>query len=273
MNATTVSMAAEFPESRRGRLYWALADTLVIARRHILHIPHEPEQLISATIQPIMFVLLFRFVFGGAIQTPGLFYINFLMAGIFVQSVVMEGMTGGVTLAYDLKRGIIDRFRTLPMAPSAVLAGPIVADLLRNLFVIGVMIAVGVAVGFRPAASAAGWVTAIAVLLAASAAVSWIGTVIALVVRDPVAVQTAAFVVLMPLSFASSAFVPVATMPSWLQPFAAHQPVSVLVNAVRALLLAQPTGSFVWQSLAWCAAIVALCVPLSVSLFRRLGDA
>lgn len=254
-----------------GRLYWALADTLVVTRRHLLHIPQEHEQLLSATFQPIIFVLLFRFVFGGAIQVPGTSYINFLMAGIFVQSVVMEGMTGGVGLATDLKRGIIDRFRTLPMAPSAVLAGPIAADMLRNLFIIGLMLALGVAVGFRPEASPLAWLGALGLLMATSFAVSWIGSVVALLVRDPEAVQVTTFVVMMPLAFGSSAFVPVETMPGWLQPIVAHQPVTVIVNAVRGLLLGLPSGGAPWHALAWCAGIVAVCVPLSITLYRRLG--
>lgn len=258
---------------QHNRLYWALADTLVVARRHLLHIPQQHEQLLSATVQPVIFVLLFRFVLGGAIQTPGMSYINFLMAGIFVQSVVMEGMTGGIGLAHDLKRGIIDRFRTLPMAPSAVLAGPIAADLLRNLFVIGVMLTLGIAVGFRPSASLPAWLAAIGLLMTLSFAVSWIGSVVALLVRDPEAVQVMTFVVMMPLAFGSSAFVPVETMPGWLQPIIRHQPVTVIVDAVRGLLLNQPTDNAPWQALAWCLGIVAVCIPLSVSLYRRLGYA
>ncbi|ACZ39113.1 ABC transporter permease [Sphaerobacter thermophilus] len=255
------------------RLYWALVDALVVTRRHLLHIPQQHEQWISATVQPIIFVLLFRYVFGGAIQTPEASYINFLMAGIFVQSVVMEGMTGGIGLAHDLKRGIIDRFRTLPMAPSAVLTGPIVADTLRNLFVIGVMLVLGLAVGFRPQASALAWCGAIGLLVATSFAVSWVGSVVALLVRDPEAVQVMSFVVMMPLAFASSAFVPVETMPGWLQPIVRHQPVTVIVDTVRGLLLGQSTGAAPWQALAWCAAIVAVCAPLSVVLYRRLSRA
>lgn len=252
-----------------GRIYWGIADTIVVARRHILHIPQTPEQLVSATVQPVIFVLLFRYIFGGAIETPGMSYVNYLMAGIFVQSIVMEGTTGGIGLAYDFQQGIIDRFRSLPMAPSAVLVGPIIADLLRNIFVIGVMVAVGLAVGFRPEAGPVGWLLAITLLLATSVAISSVGTMIAMLVRDPEAVQTISFVVILPLAFGSGAFVPVDTMPGWLQPIVEYQPVTVIADAVRNLLLDQPAGSGLWGAFAWCAAITLIALPLSVGLFRR----
>lgn len=265
----TVDMANDFPE--RSRLYWAVSDTLMVARRHVLHIPQVPEQLLAATLSPIMFVLLFRYVFGGAIAVPGESYINFMMAGAFVQAVVGEGMVSGVGLATDLKNGIIDRFKTLPMSPFAVVAGPTVADLIRNLLGIIVMVSVGLAVGFRPEASIAGWVAVLTLLLATSFAVSWIGSVIALVVRDPQAVQTVGFATLVPLAFVSSAFVPVDTMPGWLQPFVEHQPITVIIDAVRALLLGQPAGDGVWQAFAWCGGIVAFCMAISVVLYQRMA--
>jgi ABC transporter DrrB family efflux protein len=231
--------------AQHSRLYWGIVDTLTIARRHLLHIPQQPEQWASATLQPIMFVVLFRYVFGGAIQIPGVSYVNYLMAGIFVQTIVVEGMTGGIGLALDLKEGIMDRLRALPMSPAAVLIGPTLTDLVRNVFIIVVMLAIGLAVGFRPDGGVLGVLAAVGVLLAVGFAVSWIGALLALVARDPEAVQMLGFVVLFPLTFASSAFVPVNTMPSWLQPFVRHQPVSVIVAAVRALLLDQPTGASV----------------------------
>jgi ABC-2 type transport system permease protein/oleandomycin transport system permease protein len=271
MSVIAAQLATTASASRTSRLYWAVVDTLVMARRHLLHIPQVPEQLISATFQPVIFVLLFRYVFGGAIDVPGTSYVNFLMAGIFVQSIVFEGMNSGIGLAHDLKRGIMDRFRTLPMAPSATIAGPIVADMLRNLFIVGVMLAVGFAVGFRPEADALAWLAVVGLLLAVSVAISWISAIIALLVRDPEAVQTAAFMFVMPLTFASSAFVPVESMPGWLQTFTAHQPISLAVNAVRNLLLGQPAGDGVWQTLLWCGAIVAVCVPASVGLYRRMA--
>jgi len=270
MSVTAPAIAATSPAPSHSRLYWAIADTLVVARRHILHIPQTPEQLFSATLQPIMFILLFVYCLGGAINVPGISYVDFLMAGIFVQTIVMEGMIGAMGLATDLKRGIVDRFRTLPMSPVAVLAGPILADIVRNLIAIVVMVAMGLLVGFRPTAGPVEWLGAVGLLLLAGVTVSWIGTVVALIIRDPEAVQMMAFVVLLPLSFASSAFVPIESMPSWLQPVVRHQPVSVIVTTVRGLLIDQPIGSAGWQALAWSAAIIAVCLPVSVMLYRRV---
>ena len=258
---------------RHGRLYWTIADTLTITRRHLLHLPQQPEQWMSATIQPIMFVLLFRYVFGGAINIPGVSYVNYMMAGIFVQTIVIEGMTGGIGLALDLKEGIMDRFRALPMSRIAVLLGPILADMARNLCIVGVMVSIGLAVGFRPDTAPVALLGALAILMVASFAVSWIGAVVALLMRDPEAVQMGGFIVLFPLTFASSAFVPVESMPSWLQPFVRHQPVSVVIEAVRDFVLNQPAAHASWQALAWSVCIVAVCVPLSLTLFRRVGQA
>jgi ABC-2 type transport system permease protein/oleandomycin transport system permease protein len=166
----------------------------------------------------------------------------------------------------------MDRFRALPMSPLAVLLGPILSDTVRNVFIIGVMVSMGLAVGFRPDAEPLALLGALGVLLAASFAVSWIGSVVALIARDPEAVQMVGFIILFPLTFASSAFVPVNSMPSWLQPFVRHQPVSVIISAVREFVLNQPAASATWQALAWCVAIVIVCVPLSVALFRRIGQ-
>lgn len=264
---------ADAVPSRLRRLAWSLSDIAVMARRHLLHIPRQPEQWISATIQPVMFVVLFRYVLGGAIHVPGMSYVNYMMAGIFVQTLVMEGMTGGIGLALDLKEGVMDRFRALPMSPVAVLLGPIISDMVRNVFIIAVIMALGLATGFRPTTDPLALLGAFGNLLAVSFAVSWIGMVVALVARDPEAVQMLGFVALFPLTFASSAYVPVDSMPGWLQPFARHQPVSAIISAVRALALGQPVGASAWQALAWCAAIVAVCLPLSVALFRRVGRA
>jgi ABC-type polysaccharide/polyol phosphate export permease len=165
------------------KLYWALADGLVLAKRNLVQIPRIPELLVFATIQPVMFVLLFRYVFGGAIDVGGTSYVNFLMAGIFVQTVAFGSVATGVGLAEDLQKGLVDRFRSLPMARSAVLTGRTIADLVRNMFVVVVMLAVGLLVGFRPEAGVVGWVAAIGLLLLLSFAFSWIGATIGLMVR------------------------------------------------------------------------------------------
>ncbi|MGH3149073.1 MAG: ABC transporter permease [Rubrobacter sp.] len=256
---------------RRSKFYWAIADGLVLARRNLVQIPRIPELLVFATIQPVMFVLLFRYVFGGAIDVGGESYVNFLMAGIFVQTVAFGSVSTGVGLAEDLQKGLVDRFRSLPMARSAVLTGRTIADLVRNLFVVLVMLLVGVLIGFRPEAGLVGWAGAVGLLLLLSFAFSWVGATIALLMRSVEAVQSAGFIWLFPLTFASSAFVLTDGMPGWLQAFANHQPITQVVDAVRALLLDQPVGSHVWQAFAWCAGILLVFVPLSVSLYRRVA--
>jgi len=262
-------LSAVTDHRNRSRLYWALADGLVLARRNLVQIPRIPELLVFATIQPVMFVLLFRYVFGGAIDVGGTSYVNFLMAGIFVQTVAFGSMTTGIGLAEDLQKGLVDRFRSLPMARSAVLTGRTIADLVRNMFVVAVMLVVGLLVGFRPEAGVTGWVAAIGLLLLLSFAFSWIGATIGLMVRSVEAVQSAGFIWLFPLTFASSAFVRTEDMPGWLQTFADHQPMTQVIDAVRGFLLEEPIGSHGWQAFMWCAGILLIFVPLSVSLYRR----
>ena len=263
-------MSAAGEDARRGRLYWALSDGLVLAKRNLVQIPRIPELLVFATIQPVMFVLLFRYVFGGAIDVGGgTSYVNFLMAGIFVQTVAFGSVSTGVGLAEDLQRGLVDRFRSLPMSRSAVLTGRTVADLVRNAFTVAVMLFVGLLVGFRPEAGVAGWTAAIGLLLLLSFAFSWVGAAIGLLVRSVEAAQSAGFIWLFPLTFASSAFVPTDGMVGPLRAFANNQPITQIVDAVRGFLLGQPVGSAGWQAFAWCAGILLVFVPLSVSLYRR----
>jgi ABC-2 type transport system permease protein/oleandomycin transport system permease protein len=272
VSTLSVPSAARLQPRRRVGLYWALADALMLAKRRLIQIPRIPDELIFATIQPVMFVVLFRYVFGGAITGAGPNYANFLMAGIFVQTVIFGATTTGVGLAQDLEKGLIDRFRSLPMAKSAVLTGRTIADLVRNLFVVLVMFAVGLLVGFRPAGSPLAWVAAVALILLVSFAFSWISATMGLLVHSVEAAQSAGFVWLFPLTFASSAFVPVDRMPDWLQAFASRQPVTIFVDAARALLLDQPVGDAAWRSVAWCLGILVVFVPLSVWLYgRRVG--
>src|SRR5579859_1360103 len=249
---------------RRNRLYWAIADALVLARRHLVRIPRIPEELVFATIQPVMFVLLFRYVFGGAIKVTGTTYVNYLMAGIFVQTVAFGSVATGIGLAEDLQRGLVDRFRSLPMARSAVLTGRTLADLVRNVFVVLIMLIVGLLVGFRPEGNALGWVAGAGLLLLFGFSLSWLAALIGLSVRSVEAAQSAGFIWLFPLTFASSAFVPTSSMPDWLRTFSEHQPVTLVVNAVRGFILGQPVGSDGWQALAWCVGILIVFVPLSV---------
>jgi ABC-2 type transport system permease protein/oleandomycin transport system permease protein len=222
-----------------------------------------------------MFVILFRYVFGGAIHVPGGQYVNYLMPGIFVQTVAFGGVTTAIGLAQDMQRGIIDRFRSLPMSSSAVLTGRTIADLARNLFTVIIMLIVGFLVGFRPGGTPFEFLLGIAVLLGVSFAFSWISAFIGLLVRSVEAAQSGGFIWLFPLTFASSAFVPPSTMPSWLRGFAQHNPVSVLSDSLRGLFHVNPaltTADTRWaliQSAAWIAGILLVFVPLSVIRYRR----
>jgi len=263
------------PISGRWPLVWAILDALVLARRSVLETVRIPELIMFVAIQPVMFVILFRYVFGGAIHVPGGQYVNYLMPGIFVQTVAFGGVTTAIGLAQDMQRGIIDRFRSLPMSSSAVLTGRTIADLARNLFTVIIMLIVGFLVGFRPGGTPFEFLLGIAVLLGVSFAFSWISAFIGLLVRSVEAAQSGGFIWLFPLTFASSAFVPVDTMPSWLRGFAQHNPVSVLSDSLRGLFHVNPaltTADTRWaliQSAAWIAGILLVFVPLSVLRYRR----
>ncbi len=269
MNSTNLHKTAALKPLSRPALYWTFSDAFVLARRHLVQIPRIPEELIFATIQPIMFVLLFRYVFGGAIAVSGTSYVNFLMAGIFTQTVIFGATTTGIGLATDLQRGLIDRFRSLPMAKSAVLTGRTISDLVRNTFVVFVMWMVGLLVGFRPEGNILSWLAAAGMLLLTSFAFSWISATIGLIVSSVEAAQSAGFIWLFPLTFASSAFVPTKSMPTWLRTFAEHQPVTLIVNAVRGLLLNQSDATTILQALAWCIGILVVFIPVSVWAYGR----
>jgi ABC transporter DrrB family efflux protein len=253
----------------RPAIYWTIADALVLAKRNLIQIPRIPEELIFSTIQPIMFVLLFRYVFGGAIVIKGTSYVNYLMAGIFAQTVIFGSTSTGIGLANDLQRGLVDRFRSLPMAKSAVLTGRTLSDLVRNAFVIIVMWSVGLLVGFRPQGNFLSWLAAAGLLLLTSFAFSWISATIGLLVSTVEAAQSAGFIWLFPLTFASSAFVQTNSMPGGLRTFAEHQPVTLIVNAVRGLLLNQADSTTIWQALAWCIGILIIFFPLAVWAYGR----
>ena len=240
-------------------------DAVAIAGRNLIAYRRVPQLLVFSTIQPVIFVLLFRYVFGGAVQSlPGVPYVDYLMPGIFVQTTVFGAIGTAIGLATDLKSGLLERFRSLPMARSAVLA-----DLTRNVFVTALMVLVGFAVGFRVHTGALPFLFGMALVLLFGYALSWVFATVGLAVGDPETAQAAAFPVMAPLVFASSAFVPVETMPGWLQPFAEHQPVSVTASAVRALVIGGPTTSYVLQSLAWSAPILLVFAPIAVRRYRR----
>ena len=269
MNTSKSSPAQKVTPRARPAFYWTLADTLVLAKRQLIHIPRIPDELVTATLQPIMFVVLFRYVFGGAIIVPGTSYINYLMAGIFVQSVIFGSAATGIGVATDLQRGLVDRFRSLPMAKSAVLTGRTLADLIRSTFMILVVWAVGLLVGFRPEGTILAWLAALGLLLLGSFMFSWFSALLGLVLSSVEAVQQSFVIWALPLMFASSALVPTSTMPDWLRTFAEHQPVSLLTNAVRGLVLNQPDATATWQAIVWYASLLVVFIPLAVWVYGR----
>ena len=248
---------------------YGIADALVIARRNLIALFRTPTSLVFSTVQPVIFVFMFRYVFGGAIDIPGVRYVDFLMPGVFVQTMTFGATNTGIALAVDLRTGMIERFRSLPMARSAVLAGRTIADLVRNLFVIILMLVVGFAVGFRIHTTVLGLVAAVGVMLLFGFAMSWVMALIGLRTGNPEAAQAASFPLLGVLVFASSSFVSTQTMPGWLRAYADHQPVTDTVDAARALVLGGPTTGKVLAALAWSVAIVAVFAPLSVRRYRR----
>ncbi|HEY6493762.1 MAG TPA: ABC transporter permease [Trebonia sp.] len=249
----------------------ALSDTADVAWRNLLTQLRTPQALVFATVQPVIFVLLFRYAFGGAIHVPGTNYVDFLMPGIFAQTVAFGAVGTAVGLSGDLRTGILIRFRTLPMSRVAVLGGRTVADLARNLLVVAVMTAVGFAAGFRSPHGAGPLLAALGLVVAFGYAISWGFASLGLRVSDPEAAQAAAVPVLFLLVFTSAAFVPSTAMPGWLQAFGTHQPVDALVNAERALILGGPAAHDVLVSLAWSGGMLILFALLAVRIYARMG--
>jgi ABC-2 type transport system permease protein/oleandomycin transport system permease protein len=247
----------------------AVRDAVAVAERNLITYIRVPQLLVFSTIQPVIFVLLFRYVFGGAVSIPGVDYVDYLMPGIFVQTTVFGAIGTAVGLATDVKSGLLERFRSLPMARSAVLAGRTVGDLVRNIFVAALMAIVGFLVGFTLHTNWISFAFGMGLVLLFGYSLSWVFATVGLIVGDPETAQAAAFPIMAPLVFASSAFVPVDSMPSWLQPFAEHQPVSVTASAARALMLGGPTASYVIQSIAWSVGILLVFAPIAIRRYRR----
>lgn len=250
-------------------LRYGVSDTLVLAKRSFLRIPRQPDLLVGFTVQPLMFVLLFVYVLGGAIETPGFDYVDFLIPGIIVQSMAFGGFVTALGLAEDLKKGLIDRFRSLPMTRSAVLTGRTLADVATNVVQLVVMLGVGLAVGFRFSTSVPEVVAGIALVLLIGYAFSWVFAFIGLISSSPEAANAYGFTIIFPLTFVSSAFVPVDSMPDWLQPIAEHNPITSMVNATRALFLGTPAGNDVWLSVVWSLALIGVFGALATWRYRR----
>ncbi|HVC07535.1 MAG TPA: ABC transporter permease [Solirubrobacterales bacterium] len=246
-----------------------ISDTLVLAKRSFMRIPRAPDLLLTFTVQPIMFVLLFVYVFGGAISTPGYTYVDYLIPGIIVQTMSFGGFVTALGISEDLKKGLVDRFRSLPMSRSAVLAGRTLADVATNTISLAVMIVVGMIAGFSFSAPAGDVVAGIGLALLYGYAFSWVFAFIGLSSSSPEASQSLGFIVIFPLTFVSSAFVPVSSMPAALRAFAEVNPFTITVNAMRALFLGAPAGNDIWGAVVWSIGIAAVFAALSVARYKR----
>jgi len=274
--ATTIDLAPPDPSAPGRELtydvpsgpIWLWRDSWTEALRHLRAVPRDPELLIFATIQPLMFVLLFTYVFGGEIEVPGFAnYTQFVMPGIFAQTVLFGSTFTGLGIAEDLSKGMIERLRSLPMYQPAVLIGRTVSDLLRNVFTFLVMFLVATAIGFRIEGGVPAAIGATALLLLFGYAFSWIQAFIGLSVNSVEAANSAGFIWMFPLTFISSAFVDPSTMPSWLQPIAEANPFTKVTDATRALYNGMDPGNDVWISLAWAVGITAVFAFLSARTF------
>jgi ABC-2 type transport system permease protein len=253
----------------RNELRWAVGDSLLMARRNLRRYERVPQLLVFSTIQPVMFILLFAYVFGGAIRVQTANYIDYLLPGILVQTVLFGTAATAVGLAEDLSSGMIDRYRSLPMSRGAVVAGRIVADTTRNVFVVSLMLAVGLAIGFRFHSSPPAALLVLPVAVSFGIPFSWIAALIGTSVRDPETVQVAGFIWLFPLAFVSSAFVPVDTMPSWLRPVAEANPFTVAVDSLRALSQGGDAHASLIKMVLWIVGITVVAAPLAVRAYRR----
>jgi ABC transporter DrrB family efflux protein len=246
------------------------ASTATITGRNLRRLIRVPTLLVLATVQPVLFVLLFTYAFGGAIHVPAVtHYIDYLLPGIFVLAIGFGASQTGVAIAEDLTTGMIDRFRSLPITAAAVLAGRVAADALRNLFVVGLMIAVGSAIGFRFHAGPAAALTAVALAVATGVAFSWLNLLAGLTLRDPESAGLAGLFPVIILFFTSSTLVPVATMPGWLQAFAKANPITVVTGALRALCLGGPTTRPAVEATAWLLGSLAVTIPAAIARYRH----
>jgi len=254
---------------KRSSAYWKLSDSWVLSKRSVKHITRSLDQLMSVALFPIMFFILFRYVLAGAIDTGSVTYVNYLVAGILVQTLAFGANYTTLNVAIDLQRGIVDRFRSLPMSGSAFLVSHVAADLIRNMISGAIIIVLGLLIGFGPAAGPVEWMLVIGMALLFSAAVSWVSAIMGLLVKSMEAAQWVGFVLIFPLTFASSAFVPTDTMPTLLQIFAENQPVTHVINSIRSWTVGTPIGDSALLAFAWCVGAIIVSIPITSWLFRR----
>lgn len=265
-------MAAQLDFDTRPKWVLAINDSLIMIKRSSRHILRNTDQLLGTFFQPIMFLVLFAAVFGGAISKAlpqDISYLDFLMAGIIVQTLAFGCTTTAIAICNDMQKGIVDRFHSLPMSNIAVLNGHVISDLLRNGISTLVMLAAGFVMGFRPDADLIGWATIAALLFLFTLAFSWLSAIMGVLAKSVEGVQWLSFLIVFPLTFASSAFVPTEGMNRFLKAFAENQPITHVIEAVRALILGQPTGNHVWFAVFWCIVSLIVTIPLATWLFRR----
>ncbi len=265
-------MASELVFEKKSQLYLTIRDSLVMIKRSSTHIIRNTDQLLGAFFQPIMFLVLFASVFGGAISQalpPGISYLNFLMAGIIVQTAAFGSTTTAIAVCNDLQKGIVDRFRSLPMSNLAVLNGHVVSDLFRNTISTVVMLLAGLVIGFRSSASVMDWLAIAGILILFTLAFSWLAAIVGVIAKSIEGVQWLTFVLIFPLTFASSAFTPTEGMGRYLKAFAENQPITHVVESVRALILGTPVGNHIWIAIAWSVATLLVAMPIAAHLFKR----
>ena len=265
-------MATKLVFEKRPRIIQEIVDSLIMIKRSSRHILRNTDQLLGAFFQPIMFLLLFSAVFGGSIGKalpPDVSYLNYLMAGIIVQTAAFGATTTAISVCNDLQKGIVDRFRSLPMSNLAVLNGHVVSDIFRNTISTIVMILAGLAIGFRATTSPMAWLKITGILLLFTLAFSWLSAIVGVIAKSIEAVQWLTFVFIFPLTFASSAFAPTKDMSKGLRIFAENQPITHIINAVRGLMLGDPIGNSGWLALIWCVGTLVIAIPTAAILFRR----
>lgn len=265
MNPDTTTPHVE----QHSSLYWVVSDTWELFKRSIIQIRRTPGSSISWIIlQPVLFIVLFRYVFGGAINTGNVSYANFLIPGIIGMNAIFVSTYTSVGIATDMTSGFIDRLRSLPMRVSAIFGGTVLSDSVRTMLGLIAMVLVGLSVGFRPHASFGAWIAATGIVLLVTYAFSWLNAVFGLLAKNAEGAQQMGMI-LFPLTFASSAFVPTQSMPGWLRGFAVNQPVTQTVDAIRGLLLGQPVGNHGWMTVIWSLGMIAISIPLSGLVFRH----
>lgn len=267
MSKLTTSTAVQ--PIQRSPIFWIFSDSWLMTKRSITHIIRSIDQLMSLIMFPVMFMLLNRYVFGGAIDTGNVSYANYLFAGILVQTLAFGANYTTINLAVDMKEGIVDRFKSLPMASSALVIGHITADLVRNIISGIIITLIGLGVGFRPSASVTEWLYVFGLAMLLTLSISWLSAILGLLVKSLEAAQWVGFVVIFPLTFISSAFVPIETLPNVLQAFVRNQPLTHFIDAMRAWLVGTPLGNSAWLAIVWGVGIIVVSVPVTTWLFRR----